>query len=232
MGRVDPKLARRAVEARIATIASRQHGVITTQQLLRAGLTPTVIRGWLRAGRLHRVHRGVYAVGHPGLSREGRWMAAVLACGEGAVLSHRSAAALWGLEPKPRGRWENQPADVTLSADGGRAGRAGIRLHRSSTLLPSQTTIRNAIPVTKPARTLADLRRTISAREWRAALRQAEYLRLPLDGLFAPDGTRSESEAASGRSAAAIRYPGPRSTRGSAPSRSTSCGARSGWSSR
>jgi hypothetical protein len=134
-------------------------------------------------------------------------MAAVLACGEGAVLSHRSAAALWGLKPRPRGRWENQPADVTLSGDGGRARRAGIRLHRSSTLLPSQTTIRNAIPVTKPARTLADLRRTISAREWRAALRQAEYLRLPLDGLFAPDGTRSESEAASGRSAAAIRYP-------------------------
>jgi very-short-patch-repair endonuclease len=122
-------------------------------------------------------------------------MAAVLACGEGAVLSHRSAAALWGLEPRPRGRWENLPADVTVSGDGGRARRAGIRLHRSSTLLPSHSRLRRAIPVTNPARTLADLRRVIQVKAWRAALREAEYLRLPLDGLFETDGTRSEPEA-------------------------------------
>ena len=123
-------------------------------------------------------------------------MAAVLACGKRAVLSHRSAAAHWGFAPPPRDRWDKIAPEVTVLGHGGRARRADIRIHRSATLLPSHTTIRDAIPVTRPVRTLADLRRTISAREWRAALREAEYLRLPLAGLFESDGTRSEPEAA------------------------------------
>lgn len=180
----------------IAQIASRQHGVITRTQLLSAGILPSGITERVRASRLHRVHRGVYAVGHPGLSKEGKWMAAVLACGNGAVLSHRSAAALCGFAPKPRGRWDELTPEITVPGHGGRARRSGIRIHRSSTLLPSHTTIRFAIPVTKPARTLADLRRVTSTSDWRAALREAEYLRLPLDGLFETDGTRSEPEAA------------------------------------
>jgi very-short-patch-repair endonuclease len=188
---VDPKLA---IPARVATLASRQHGVVTTAQLLRAGLTPTVIRGWVRARRLHRIHRGVYAVGHPGLGREGRWMGAVLACGDGAALSHRSAAALLGFAPRSKD-WVKLPPEVTVQGDGGRARRGGICIHRSSTLLPSHITRRLNIPVTKPTRTLADLRRAVSMREWLAALREAEYLRLPLDGLFPSDGTRSEVEA-------------------------------------
>jgi very-short-patch-repair endonuclease len=196
VGHMNPKLATRTAQTRVAAIAANQHGAITTAQLLRAGLSPTVIRGWVRAGRLHRIHRGVYAVGHPGLSKEGRWMAAVLACGEGAALSHRSAAALLGFAPKPKGRWDELTPEVTVLGHGGRARRDGIRIYRSSTLLPSHTTRRNSTPVTKPARTLADLRRTISAREWRMALREAEYLRLPLDGLFRSDGTRSKVEAA------------------------------------
>jgi very-short-patch-repair endonuclease len=179
----------------IARIASRQHGVITRTQLLSAGILPSGITDRVRASRLHRIHRGVYAVGHRGLSKEARWMAAVLACGDGAALSHRSAATLWGFAPKPKGRWDELTPEVTVPGHGGRARRGGIRIYRSSTLLPSHRAIREAIPVTKPARTLADLRRTTSTREWKAALREAEYLRLPLDGLFDTDGTRSEPEA-------------------------------------
>src|SRR5207247_11204601 len=81
-------------DAAIARIAARQHGVVTVGQLRAAGLDRNAVGRRLAAGRLHRVYRGVYAVGHAGLSDEGRWTAAVLACGEGAVLSHRSAAEL------------------------------------------------------------------------------------------------------------------------------------------
>jgi predicted transcriptional regulator of viral defense system len=70
------------IQAALAAIAARQHGVITTAQLNHCGLKPSQITDWVRAGRLHRIHRGVYAVGHPGLSIEGEWMAAVLACGK------------------------------------------------------------------------------------------------------------------------------------------------------
>jgi very-short-patch-repair endonuclease len=192
---VGAKSARRDPDAVAARIAARQHGVISVTQLRYAGLTRRAIGRRAAAGKLYRIYRGVYAVGHPGLSREGKWMAAVVACGEGAVLSHRSAAALWGFAPKPRGRWDELTPEVTVPGYAGRARRQGLRIHRSATLLPSQTTLRLAIPVTRPARTLADLRRTISAREWRAALREAEYLRLPLDGLFGSDRTRSETEA-------------------------------------
>jgi very-short-patch-repair endonuclease len=101
-------------------------------------------------------------------------MAGVLAYGDRAVLSHRSAAALWGLLTAP------SPIDVTVPGRGGRANRLGIRLHRSSTLLPSHCTLRQAIPVTKPARTIADLRGSASVDEVRKAIRQAEFLNLPL----------------------------------------------------
>jgi predicted transcriptional regulator of viral defense system len=86
----------RAPDEVIGRIAARQHGVVTQAQLLASGLSPSGISRRVAAGRLTRIHRGVYAVGHPGLSQHGRWVAAVLACGEGAVLSHRSAAACGG----------------------------------------------------------------------------------------------------------------------------------------
>src|SRR5688500_4880303 len=81
----------------VAAIAARQHGVVTLTQLNQAGIDRSGVSRRLRAGRLHRIHRGVYAVGHRALSNHGRWMAAVLACGPGAVLSHRAAAELWRL---------------------------------------------------------------------------------------------------------------------------------------
>lgn len=116
-------------------------------------------------------------------------MGAVLAAGDRAVLSHRSAAALWGILPP------GQVIEVTVSGGGGRRRRQGIRLHRSLTLSQADSTRRAGIPVTKPARTLADLRRMLSAAGFAKALRQAEYLRLPLGDGIAPDGTRSELEA-------------------------------------
>ena len=89
-------------DARIGRIASRQHGVVTSAQLADAGIDKDGVRWRVRAGRLHRLHRGVYAVGHRSLSWRGRWLAAVLAAGDGAVLSHPSAAALWRfLRPIP-----------------------------------------------------------------------------------------------------------------------------------
>src|SRR6185295_3317585 len=78
-------------------LARRQHGVVTRKQLLAGGLSGDMIQRRLAAGRLHPLWRGVYAVGRPEVSDRGRWMAAVLACGPGARLSHGSAAALWGL---------------------------------------------------------------------------------------------------------------------------------------
>jgi len=185
-------LASDRVQAAIAAVAARQHGVITTAQVLSCGLTSPGITNWVRAGRLHRVHRGVYAVGHPGISLEGEWMAAVLACGPAAVLSDLSAAMLWRmLEPR------SALIHVTVRGGGGRARREGLVIHRRSTLPPGQSTARDDIPVTSTARTLDDLRRNSSTAEYRRALRQAEYLRLPLDDAARADadGTRSGLEA-------------------------------------
>lgn len=121
-------------------------------------------------------------------------MAAVLALGDGAALSHRSAAALWGFAPRFAPEWAGRPVDVIVAGYGGRARRQGVRAHRSTTLVDGEVTRHRGIPVTTPARTLADLRRVVSPIAWDAALREAEFLRLPLDGLFAGDGTRSGEE--------------------------------------
>src|SRR5213083_1966840 len=89
-------------EVRIAELARRQHGVVARWQLAELGLSSDAISHRIASGRLHRLHPGVYAVGHRAFPPEGGWMAAVLAAGEGAVLSHASAGALWGLRPAPR----------------------------------------------------------------------------------------------------------------------------------
>ncbi len=119
-------------------------------QLLMIGLSRSAIKRWVAAGRLWPRHRGVYAVGHPNVSRLGRHLAAVLACGDGAVLSHRSAAALWELRKQEHG-----PADVTIPRTGARV-RPGVRIHVSGTLSRQTTTRVNGIPVTTPERMLTD----------------------------------------------------------------------------
>ena len=161
----------------VARIAGCQHGVANVQQLLEAGLTAKGITRRVAAGRLHRLYRGVYAVGHAALSNEGRWFAAVAACGVHAMLSHRSAAELWRMLPVTAG-----PVHVTVPGSGGRARRCGLVVHRAPSLLPTDGTRRHGIAVTKPARTIADLRRTEPATVVRRALRQASFLGLSMGG--------------------------------------------------
>ncbi|MFN8162356.1 MAG: DUF559 domain-containing protein [Solirubrobacterales bacterium] len=172
-----------------ARIAARQHGVVSHRQLLAAGLSRNSVSKRCGKGRLHRVHRGVYAVGHPGLSSQGRWMAAVLACGDAAVLSHLSAAGLWSLLPTPSG-----PVHVSIPTGSGRDKRPGIRIHRCAALTPDLVTRRLSIPVTTPARTIADLRGTIPAAQLRRAIRQAEVLGLQTGLDESSEPTRSELE--------------------------------------
>lgn len=186
----------------MATFANGQHGAISIEQLRAAGLTDAAVTRRVRAGRLHRLHRGVYAVGHIAPSDERRWIAAVLALGgegeaagangaraSGAVLSHRSAAALWSLLPPASG-----PVDVSLLSRNGKRARRGIRIHRPTSLRPMETARARGIPVTSPARTLADLRSSVPERELRRATRQADFLGLPIGPDIVPDRTRSELE--------------------------------------
>jgi len=195
-------------DRQVAKIASRQHGVVTAPQLYEVGFDKSAVSRRLRLGRLHRIHRGVYAVGHRGLSLQGRFMAAVLACGENAVLSHTSAAILWNLL-KPL----DDPVHVTTPHTSGRARRPGIHLHRAPSLAepspsPSYlrqeggrggrllTTYRHNIPVTTVPRTLEDLTRIslLPPHLLRRATRQAELAGHRLDAVVS-DRTRSDLES-------------------------------------
>jgi len=177
------------VDDAIAGIATGQHGIATVAQLHGCGLSARAISGRVSGGRLHRVYRGVYAVGHAALGNEGRWLAAVLACGEGAVLSHRSAAEHLGLLAVRPG-----PIHVTVSGNSGRKKRPGLLIHRSSLLPRSATTLHNGIAVTTPERTIADLRRTAPAGVVRQALRQANFKGLDLGNSGGAVRDRSELE--------------------------------------
>jgi very-short-patch-repair endonuclease len=184
-----------APDVEIARLAVRQHGVITHRQLLSVGLGRSAISQRTRRGRLHRLHQGVYAVGHACVGLEGRWMAAVLACGDGAVLSHGSAAVHWGLLRPFDGL-----VDVSVPTHSGRRRRPGIRLHRCASLGTVQgpgkrfvTRLRD-IPVTTPARTIADLPAMVVPQLVRRATRQAEVLGLPLGDGIVTDRTRSDLE--------------------------------------
>jgi very-short-patch-repair endonuclease len=175
----------------VARIAARQHGVVSWHQLRNAGLHRNAVQTRLRAGHLHRLHRGVYVVGHPRVSFEGRCIAAVLAVGDGAVASHRSAGAVWGLLPAHEGS-----IHVTVAGDAGRRPRTGLRIHRSATLTAAVMTRRNGIAVTRPGRTLRDLRRCVPQRVFRSAVRRGLDLRLISSNDLGPDPdlTRSELE--------------------------------------
>jgi hypothetical protein len=126
-----------------------QHGVVARRQLLELGFSSQAIKTLVDRERLHRLHRGVYAVGHTRLTARGRWMAAVLACGAGALLSHRDAAALHDLRRVGSGL-----IDVTAP---GPHNLPGIRCHRARTLHPDDGDEVEGIPVTSLARTYLDL---------------------------------------------------------------------------
>ena len=157
-----------ADERAIGALAERQHGVVSRAQLSGLGLGDGAIEHRVRLGRLRPVHRGVYTIGHRLLTQHGRWMAAVLAYGPDAVLSHRAAAALWGIRG---GTW------VEVTVPGGRRGRSGIEVHRA--VLPDdERTTHRGIPTTTVPRTLLDLSAVVKRHEVRSALRKAEHLRL------------------------------------------------------
>jgi very-short-patch-repair endonuclease/predicted transcriptional regulator of viral defense system len=156
----------------IAELAARQHGVVSLTQLKALGMTASGARKRAANGRLHRIHRGVYAVGHPRLTKHGRWLADVMAYGPRALLSHRSGAGLWNVRADNRAR-----TDVSVPGPSARS-RPGIEVHRSVTLTPADATIVDGIPCTTLARTLLDLAEVVSPRSLERAIEQAEVLRL------------------------------------------------------
>jgi hypothetical protein len=173
-----------ALDATVAEFAATRHGVVTRGELLELGMTPRQITRRVAAGRLHRLHREVYAVGHGGVGLHGRWLAAVLACGKGALLSQRSAAALWGM------RTTSAPLiDVTVPPGNGHRSKDHIRVHREA----KDGTIHLGIPVTSPRCTLDDL---AAAKIPRWQLRKAEEVAQRLGEPVTPQGPRSPLEEA------------------------------------
>jgi very-short-patch-repair endonuclease/predicted transcriptional regulator of viral defense system len=161
------KLVEEPLDRLIGALAATQHGVVSLAQLIDLGLSRHQVQRRVQAGRLHRIHRGVYAVGHRMLSRQGRLMAAVLACGEGAALSHRPAAAHWNLL-----RWSGVP-EVSVPSPGGRAKREGFTVHRAA-LAAEEVSILAEIPVTSVARTLVDCASVLTLERLELAIAEAE----------------------------------------------------------
>lgn len=160
-------------DAVVARLAFEQHGVVTFDQLRGAGLGVGAINLRVRNGRLHRLHRGVFAVGHERISQEGRWQAAVLALGEGAVLSHVTAGALWGLRHS-----NTAVVHVTVPGITGRRRRADIVVHRSLRLRDVDVAALDGIAVTSVSRTLLDLAVMIRPGPLERAVERSLALRL------------------------------------------------------
>jgi very-short-patch-repair endonuclease len=165
------------MDVALAALATRQHGVVSHEQLERLGFSRRAIARRIEAGRLHLLHRGTYAVGHVRLSREGRYLAAVLFAGDGAALSHCAAAELWDLRTARERR-------IDVIAPRHRRGDAGVRV-RAHALERLETTTRHGIPVTTPLRTLLDLAAVVGEHELERAIRQAEYAHLTTTALLA-----------------------------------------------
>jgi very-short-patch-repair endonuclease len=150
---------------RVAKLAANQQGVVAAWQLVKLGFS----RGWIehqvRLGRLHRVFRGVYSVGHANVTAQGRAMAGVLSCGPGAALSHWSAARLWGLL-----QTNHAVIEVVLSSN--RDGPKGVRVHRDRRLDRNDITRRDGIPITTVPRTLLDLAAVAEPRQLRRAVNE------------------------------------------------------------
>jgi predicted nuclease of predicted toxin-antitoxin system len=188
-----PKATTDPVRA-LARFAAGQWGVVSRRELLELGFSPKQVKGLVTRGHLHPLHRGVYAVGHRNVTTEGRWLAAVKACGDDAVLSHFSAACHHGWL-----RYDGRPVDVTATT---RRKRPMVKTHRSDVV---ERVVVRQIPVTPRLRTIVDLARTEPEPVVKRALRQArlgedELARLPRTGVLgrilglsaAP--TRSEPE--------------------------------------
>ncbi|MGI8863049.1 MAG: DUF559 domain-containing protein [Solirubrobacteraceae bacterium] len=194
-------------------VAARQLALITAEQLYAAGLTKDAIVTRRRRGILHLVHRGVYVLGHPLLLPGARELAGVLACGESAVISHRSAVGLWGISSLPAG-----VVDVSVVGQQGRK-RRGLRVHRV-TIDNADRRLKHGIPITSPARTLFDFAAQAESDELERAIAEA-YAR----GLVTETELRSALERSCHRKGAALlraelaREGGPAWTRSEAERR-------------
>jgi hypothetical protein len=164
---------RREREVRVLKLAKQQHGAVSLSQLRSLGLTDSNVLYRVSTGRLHRIHCGVYALGRPDLPAKGRWMAAVLACGPGAVLSHPSGGALHGIRQSAATQ-----IDVTVTRPYLPTHR-GIRAHRHTELTAADITEVDGIPVTSVPRTLLDLATTLTQPQLEHACEQAV-----LEGVF------------------------------------------------
>lgn len=206
------RLAARRSDAAIARLSIDRHGIVTLAELEGLGLSGRAVRHRVAAGRLCRLHRGVYSQGRP--TPQGRWMAAVRASGPGALLSHRAAAALWDLRPDAGRR-----IDVTVAGSTGRAS-AAIEVHSGARIAPPDVASRAGIPCTSLARTLLDLAAVVDRATLARAVDRAEELRA-----FDLDAVEEVLERCRGRrGTVALRsvladYAGPAVTRSAAEER-------------
>lgn len=182
---------------RVAALVARQYGVVSRRQLLALGVTASMVETRLRRGTLVQLHPGVYAMGHRQLRREGHRVAALLACGPGAALSHREAAALHGLRPSGGDR-----IDVTTTRRLRRP-PPGVQVHHTTVLGDGDVERIDGMPVTTVARTLIDLAAVVPADSLAKALREAEHLRV-LD-VVAVEDTMRRTRTRRGRGHAALR---------------------------
>lgn len=182
---------------RLARLAERQHGVVSIRQLGRLGYSRDSVSQATKAGRLHRLHRGVYAVGHAALSPHGHCLAAVLACAPGALASHRAAAWLWDLVTRP-------PTKIDVTAATRRHSKPSLRLHHAR-LTDEDRAVRDGIPVTALPRTLLDLAAVLSPDRLGRTVDRADALGLfdlrPVDALLA----RAHGHPGAGRLRHALR---------------------------
>jgi len=162
MHELRPTLPLQGVNQAVVAVASTQEGVIARWQLLDLGVGRRAIQSWLDTGRLHRIHRGVYALGHPVLSLRGRWVAALLACGPNSMLSHRSAGVA-------RGLIEDDQRVIDVTTTGGRGRLDGVRVHRGR----RRATRVDGLPVTSVDDTLVDLATVLSTIQVERAIDQA-----------------------------------------------------------
>jgi len=176
-----------SLDAALAELATGQHGLTRLAQLLALGLDRRAVSRLVRAGRLHRIHRGVYAVGHVALSREGEWLAAVFASGAGAALCARSAAELWGVSRK-------RVAHAEIVVPRQRRPQGSIQLLVSRTLAPRDIVLRHGIPVTHVARMLVDLTDTQTPFQLANVIYEAAFWKR-----FSVPATRAAMARANGR---------------------------------
>ncbi|HVY78159.1 MAG TPA: DUF559 domain-containing protein [Solirubrobacterales bacterium] len=166
----------------IRRLAEQQHGVVARWQLLDLGLSGRLIQGRVEVGSLITVFQGVYALGHRRVTKAGRWLAAVLASGPGAVLSHGSAMELWGL------RGSGGDIEALRRSGGVHRRRAGIRLHQTRSLPEDHVTVERGIPATTPERALLDMAARLDAKQLERALVEGDkngHLRWPkLQGMI------------------------------------------------